>query len=165
MSKRTRDQRVKHDADGKIAVPAMEKSEGSPSFHKRYRDNIVNIASIAGLIGRTPMLLYPTSKGAIVNMTRAMAAHHAPMGIRVNCVCPGICFHSNCRNCGLSNEIQQGCCTRLCLYSHGMATEVQKARRKRSLLQTEENRWECGAAVRFLASEEARLLCWCFAVL
>jgi len=40
--------------------------------------------------GGTPHLLYPTSKGAIVNLTRAMAAHHAAEGIRVNCVCPGV---------------------------------------------------------------------------
>lgn len=70
----------------KFAVPAMEKNtRGEISG----RGSIVNIASVAGLIGGTPALLYPTSKGAVVNMTRAMAVHHAPNGIRVNCVCPG----------------------------------------------------------------------------
>lgn len=73
----------------KYAVPAMEKNalEGLSG-----RGNIVNIASVAGLVGGTPILLYPTSKGAVVNMTRAMAFHHAPSGIRVNCVCPGAVF-------------------------------------------------------------------------
>lgn len=70
----------------KYAVPAMEKNERHPISG---RGSIVNIASVAGLMGGTPILLYPTSKGAVVNMTRAMAAHHAPSGIRVNCVCPG----------------------------------------------------------------------------
>lgn len=70
----------------KYAVPAMERNERGEVCG---RGAIVNIASVAGLIGGTPMLLYPTSKGAIVNMTRAMAVHHAPSGIRVNCVCPG----------------------------------------------------------------------------
>lgn len=51
--------------------------------------SIVNIGSVAGLRGGTPHLLYPTSKGAVVNMTRAMAAQHGREGIRVNCVCPG----------------------------------------------------------------------------
>jgi NAD(P)-dependent dehydrogenase (short-subunit alcohol dehydrogenase family) len=70
----------------KYAVPAMERN----TLHGvSGRGSIVNIASVAGLIGGNPKLLYPTSKGAIVNMTRAMAVHHAPMGIRVNCVCPG----------------------------------------------------------------------------
>jgi NAD(P)-dependent dehydrogenase (short-subunit alcohol dehydrogenase family) len=68
----------------KFAIPAMLRNEGE------VRGSIVNMGSVAGLKGGTPHLLYPTSKGAIVNMTRAMAAHHAEDGIRVNCVCPGV---------------------------------------------------------------------------
>jgi NAD(P)-dependent dehydrogenase (short-subunit alcohol dehydrogenase family) len=68
----------------KYCIPAMAKNEGE------IRGSIVNMGSVAGLKGGTPHLLYPTSKGAVVNMTRAMAAHHAPDGIRVNCVCPGV---------------------------------------------------------------------------
>jgi len=70
----------------KFAVPAMQRNQRHPIAG---HGSIINIASVAGLIGGTPMLLYPTSKGAVVNMTRAMAVHHAPSGIRVNCVCPG----------------------------------------------------------------------------
>jgi NAD(P)-dependent dehydrogenase (short-subunit alcohol dehydrogenase family) len=70
----------------KFAIPAMCKNERDEI---RGCGAIVNISSVAGMIGGTPMLLYPTSKGAIINMTRAMAFHHAPQGIRVNCVCPG----------------------------------------------------------------------------
>jgi NAD(P)-dependent dehydrogenase (short-subunit alcohol dehydrogenase family) len=68
----------------KFCIPAMQKNGGE------IRGSIVNMGSVAGLKGGTPHLLYPTSKGAVVNMTRAMAAHHAPDGIRVNCVCPGV---------------------------------------------------------------------------
>ena len=68
----------------KYAVPAMERNEGE------VKGNIVNMGSVAGLKGGTPHLLYPTAKGAVVNMTRAMAVHHAGSGIRVNCVCPGV---------------------------------------------------------------------------
>lgn len=67
----------------KYAIPEMKTNEGP------VRGSIVNLGSVAGLRGGTPHLLYPTSKGAVVNMTRTMAAHHAPDGIRVNCVCPG----------------------------------------------------------------------------
>ncbi|CRK31149.1 hypothetical protein BN1708_005340, partial [Verticillium longisporum] len=70
----------------KYAVPAMVKNEGE------QKGAIINMGSVAGLKGGTPHLLYPTSKGAIVNMTRAMAAHHAKDGIRVNCVCPGMLY-------------------------------------------------------------------------
>lgn len=68
----------------KFAVPAMKRNPGPA------RGSIVNMGSVAGLKGGTPHLLYPTSKGAVVNMTRAMAAHHAEDGINVNCVCPGV---------------------------------------------------------------------------
>jgi len=68
----------------KYAVPAMARNEGD------VKGSIINMGSVAGLKGGTPHLLYPTSKGAVVNMTRAMAAHHARDGIRVNCVCPGV---------------------------------------------------------------------------
>jgi NAD(P)-dependent dehydrogenase (short-subunit alcohol dehydrogenase family) len=68
----------------KFAVPAMKSNSGES------KGSIVNLSSVAGLKGGTPHLSYPTTKGAIVNMTRAMAAHHAQDGIRVNCVCPGV---------------------------------------------------------------------------
>jgi NAD(P)-dependent dehydrogenase (short-subunit alcohol dehydrogenase family) len=71
----------------KYAVAAMLKNEPAPAGG--MRGSIVNLGSVAGLQGGTPSLLYPTSKGAVVNMTRAMAAHHGKDGIRVNCVCPG----------------------------------------------------------------------------
>jgi len=72
----------------KYAVPQMLKNQRSEAG---IRGSIVNMGSVAGLQGGTPHLLYPTSKGAVVNMTRAMAAHHGKDGIRVNCVCPGKC--------------------------------------------------------------------------
>jgi gluconate 5-dehydrogenase len=54
---------------------------------------IINIASIAGLRGTDPSVLqvlpYNTSKGAVVNFTRALAASLAEHQITVNCICPG----------------------------------------------------------------------------
>ena len=64
----------------RYAIPEMRKQNGGA---------IVNIASVAGLRGGHTGLMYPTSKGAVVNMTRAMAVHHGREGIRVNCVNPG----------------------------------------------------------------------------
>jgi len=51
---------------------------------------IVNTGSIAGLIGPKNRALYSATKGALISMTRAMAADHAGDNIRVNCVCPGM---------------------------------------------------------------------------
>jgi NAD(P)-dependent dehydrogenase (short-subunit alcohol dehydrogenase family) len=52
--------------------------------------SIVNIGSGAGLIGTSNSVAYCASKGAVVNMTRAMAIDLASAHIRVNCVCPGV---------------------------------------------------------------------------
>jgi gluconate 5-dehydrogenase len=57
------------------------------------RGSIINIASIAGLVGRSPRaynsIVYGTSKGALVNFTRDLAIKWAEHGIRVNAICPG----------------------------------------------------------------------------
>jgi meso-butanediol dehydrogenase/(S,S)-butanediol dehydrogenase/diacetyl reductase len=50
---------------------------------------IVNVSSDWGLVAAQQAVAYGTSKGAIVQMTRSMAADHARQGIRVNAVCPG----------------------------------------------------------------------------
>jgi NAD(P)-dependent dehydrogenase (short-subunit alcohol dehydrogenase family) len=51
---------------------------------------IVNIASVLGFSGGLyPNVAYQTSKGAVVNLTRALAAEWAPLGVRVNGVAPG----------------------------------------------------------------------------
>ncbi|KAI9688049.1 MAG: hypothetical protein M1822_001554 [Bathelium mastoideum] len=115
----------------KYAIPKMAKNEG------QWRGSIVNMGSVAGLRGGTPHLLYPTAKGAIVNMTRAMATHHASEGIRVNCVCPGMIYTPM-------------------MYAGGMTEEARESRKNRSLLKTEGTGWDVGAAVRFLAGDEAR---------
>ncbi|RAH79950.1 short-chain dehydrogenase/reductase SDR [Aspergillus japonicus CBS 114.51] len=117
----------------KVAIPAMAANAGPCA------GSIVNMSSVAGLRGGTPHLLYPTSKGAIVNMTRAMAANHAAQRIRVNCVCPGMVY--------TPMMYQNG---------SGMSRAEREARKARSLLQTEGNGWDVGAAVRFLASDLAR---------
>jgi NAD(P)-dependent dehydrogenase (short-subunit alcohol dehydrogenase family) len=50
---------------------------------------IVNICSIAATAGLPQRAVYSASKGAVLALTRAMAADHLPEGIRVNCVSPG----------------------------------------------------------------------------
>ncbi|MEI7703942.1 MAG: SDR family oxidoreductase [Deltaproteobacteria bacterium] len=58
----------------------------------RGSGKIVNIASVAGLAGNPPgmqTIAYNTSKGAVVNLTRALAAEWGRHGINVNCICPG----------------------------------------------------------------------------
>lgn len=51
--------------------------------------SVVNLGSNLGLVGTRGAAAYATSKGAIVQLTKAMALDHVADGIRVNCVCPG----------------------------------------------------------------------------
>jgi len=108
-----------------------------PEMRKLGAGAIVNIASVAGLTGGHPNLLYATSKGAIVQLTRAMAAQHGAEGIRVNCIAPGMVYTPM-------------------VYSRGMSPELRDARRRRSLLQTEGTGWDIGNGVLYLVSDEAR---------
>ncbi|MGI9435405.1 MAG: SDR family NAD(P)-dependent oxidoreductase [Geminicoccaceae bacterium] len=57
---------------------------------KAERGAVVNVASIMGMVGGAhyPNLAYHSAKGAIINMTRALACEWAPKGIRVNAVAP-----------------------------------------------------------------------------
>lgn len=50
---------------------------------------VVNTSSIAATAGLPQRALYSASKGAVLSLTRAMAADHLAEGIRVNAVCPG----------------------------------------------------------------------------
>ena len=50
---------------------------------------VVNVSSIAATAGLPDRALYSASKGAVLALTRAMAADHLSDGIRVNCVNPG----------------------------------------------------------------------------
>ncbi len=54
---------------------------------------VINVASVAGLMGNPPgmdTIAYNTSKGAVVNFTRALAAEWGKYNINVNAICPGV---------------------------------------------------------------------------
>ena len=63
----------------RAALPCLLKTTGS----------IVNVASDWGLKGGERAAAYCASKGAVVQLTRAMAIDHARDGLRINAVCPG----------------------------------------------------------------------------
>ena len=77
----------------KYAVPVMAQAGGGV---------IINTASGWGLVGGRRAVSYCASKGAVVNMTRAMALDHGEQHIRVNCICPG-----DTNTAMLRNEAQQ----------------------------------------------------------
>lgn len=127
------------DEDIKVNVKSMVQMSRHvlPGMLRARRGSIVNISSAAGIRGGHPALLYATTKGAIVQLTRAMAAQHGEAGVRVNCVAPGAVYTPM-------------------VASGGMSDAERERRRRRSLLKTEGTPWDTGAAVLFLAGEMSR---------
>ena len=60
-----------------------------PMMRRAGRGAIVNTCSVAADVGLIERAVYSASKGAVLGLTRAMAADEAEHGIRVNCVSPG----------------------------------------------------------------------------
>ena len=99
---------------------------------------IINIASMYGMVGNTeiPTIAYHTSKGAVVNFTRAVAAELATSGITCNAICPGY-FYTELTTAVLDTErFQEFAKTHVPMQRYGKPGELD-------------------AAVVFLASEEA----------
>lgn len=112
----------------KYALPHMLAAGGG---------SIINLSSASGVQGGHPSLLYPTSKTAVIGLTRAMAAHHGPHGVRVNAIAPGMAFTPM-------------------VASRGMSAELREKRRLGALLTTEGTAWDVAWAALFLASDESR---------
>ena len=64
----------------KYAIPAMRDSGGG---------SIINISSVAALVGIPDRAAYSATKGGILALTRAAAIDHVGEGIRINCIAPG----------------------------------------------------------------------------
>ncbi|MBQ9017905.1 SDR family oxidoreductase [Candidatus Saccharibacteria bacterium] len=105
---------------------------------KNHYGRIINIASMYGLVGNTEIhtIAYHTSKGAVVNFTRAVAAELAMDGITCNAICPGY-FYTELTTAVLDTpRFQEFAKTHVPMQRYGRAGELD-------------------AAAVFLASEEA----------
>ena len=107
-------------------------------MQKNHYGRIINIASMYGLVGNTeiPTIAYHTSKGAVVNFTRAVAAELATDGITCNAICPGY-FYTELTTAVLDTE------------------RFQDFAKSAVPMQRYGKEGELDAAVIFLASEEA----------
>ncbi len=64
----------------KHAIPAIKDAGGG---------SVINMSSVAALVGLVDRAVYSAAKGAIYSMTRASAIDHVGEGVRVNCIAPG----------------------------------------------------------------------------
>jgi NAD(P)-dependent dehydrogenase (short-subunit alcohol dehydrogenase family) len=115
-----------------------------PQMVRQGKGAIVNTASIAGLRGFANWTTYCTSKGGVVQLTKALAMEVARMNVRVNAVCPGII------DTGMLDQavVMQG------VEKAELASTIGESHPMGRIGRPE----EVAAAILFLASEEASFI-------
>ena len=61
-----------------------------PHMRQKKRSWVVNVGSISSFVGQASTPVYTTSKHAIIGLTKSLALDYGAMGLRCNCICPGI---------------------------------------------------------------------------
>jgi len=100
----------------------------SAHLEKNENSSIVNLASLAGRKGGHPgSLVYSTSKGAILTLTRALASELGPKGIRVNAVAPGLILGTSFHNTHTTKESADETISGIPIQRAGDADDVARA--------------------------------------
>ncbi len=107
------------------SVFKMTRAFGNIMKENNY-GRIINIASMYGMVGNTeiPTIAYHSSKGGVVNYTRAAAAELAKYNITVNCICPGY-FYTELTTAVLdTDQFQQFAKTHVPMQRYGKEGEL-----------------------------------------
>lgn len=71
---------------------------GIPQIIKSGGGSVVNMSSVAALMGFTPAHVYVAAKGGIISLTKALACDYAEQRVRVNVICPGAVMTERARS-------------------------------------------------------------------
>jgi 2-deoxy-D-gluconate 3-dehydrogenase len=85
-----------------FAPVALARSAGA-IFQEQKSGKVINIASTSGILGKAGLVAYSASKGAVLQMTKALAAEWAPFNIQVNAIAPGA-FETRAQEAVLESE-------------------------------------------------------------
>jgi 2-deoxy-D-gluconate 3-dehydrogenase len=72
-----------------VKAPAILTRAAGQHMIKQGSGKIINIASTSGILGKASLVAYSSSKGAILQFTKALAAEWAKTGVQVNAIAPG----------------------------------------------------------------------------
>ena len=72
-----------------ITAPAVLARAAGPHMIARGSGKIINIASTSGILGKAWLVSYSSSKGALIQFTKALSAEWASKGVQVNAIAPG----------------------------------------------------------------------------
>lgn len=96
-------------------------------YLKKTKGNIINISSLSGLGGDPEAAAYNAAKGAVTNLTRAMAIDHGKDGVRVNAICPTLTKTDLTADMMKDKELVKDMVDRIPMGRYGMPDDIASA--------------------------------------
>lgn len=114
-----------------------------PHLRKAGGGSIINLGSVLSTLGARNRVAYAASKGAVLQITRAMAVDHAGEKIRVNCICPAIVETEMVAGFGMDATARA---QRLAMHPVGRFGQPEDVAGLAVFLASDESMWITGAA-------------------